>query len=112
MAIDVLNEHILTFRLACREQLYRHPSTGKPGNVSTIHRHALRGSIGANGRRVRLEYVHTPRGYMTSREAIQRFIDNLSDADYEAGDPARPTIAGRAREAARVDRALDKAGIE
>jgi len=110
--IDVNTEDLISLTRACREPAFRDPETGGPCHVSALYRYA--GSSGAravNGQRIRLETIKTPRGLVTSREAIQRFVERLSDPDAASGDSDVPTTTARRREAARVDHALDVAGI-
>jgi hypothetical protein len=108
--IDVLTEDIIYFPQACREPAFRDPETRRPCHVSALYRYVQRGARAVNGQRVRLEVVKTPRGLATSREAIQRFIERLSDPDAN-GEINAPTTAARKRAQAAIDRELDLAGI-
>lgn len=109
--IDVNTEDVISLPQACKEPAFRDPETRGPCHVSALYRYVTRGARAVNGQRVRLETVKTPRGLATSREAIQRFIERLSDPDAAGRDSVVPTTSARRREAARVDRALDGAGI-
>jgi hypothetical protein len=105
--IDMLKEDLIVLRAACREKPFRHRRTGKPAHISSLYRHVMRGARAANGERIRLETVRTPSGLRTSREAIARFIQALTDP----GLPL-PTAAKRrqAQEAAETE--LRRAGFE
>jgi len=108
--IDVATETLLSFVQAAREPTFRDPKTGTPCHVSAVYRYATQGARAVNGARIRLETVKTPRGLMTSREAIQRLVERLTNPDA-GGECAAPARAARQREAARVDAELDAAGI-
>jgi hypothetical protein len=110
MAIDVLSEELVHLPQACREPAFRDPETRHPCHVSALYRYVQRGARAVNGQRVKLEVVKTPRGLATSRQAIQRFIERLSDPDAN-GEINAPTTAARRRAEAAVDRELDEAGI-
>src|SRR4051812_46477396 len=79
--IDILSEDLIDLREACNERVFRNGRTGKAAHFSSIYRHALRGARAANGDRVQLETVRCPGGLRTSREAIQRFIEALTNPD-------------------------------
>ena len=110
--IDLRNEDVISIIQACREPGLRDPHTRKACHVSCAYRYVTRGARAANGTRIKLEVVKTPRGLVTSREAIQRFVERLSDPDTAGGDSVvGPTTAAHRREAKKVDRELDLAGI-
>ena len=81
--IDVREEDLIDLREACREPVFFNRRTNKPGNLATIYRHITRGARAVNGERIRLETIRTPRGLLTSREAIQRFVENLTDPEAD-----------------------------
>jgi len=93
--IDIESETLITFSEAARLIPSRH---GKPPHVSTIVRWALHGRRG-----VRLEFIQTPGGKLTSREAMSRFFGRLTIAEQDA--PVRP-MAQRERDVARAERQL------
>jgi hypothetical protein len=106
--IDIFGEDLIDLRAACKEPPFRHPKTGKPGHISGMYRHALRGARAADGSRIRLETVRTPSGLRTSREAIQRFIAALTNPDNPL-PPPRSAI--RQREIAGACSELEKDGF-
>lgn len=73
MAIDVLNERLLTLSAACR--VFPRRKRGKRLHVATLYRYTTRGCRG-----VVLESVQCGASRCTSREAIARFIAQLSGA--------------------------------
>ncbi|MGE5611216.1 MAG: hypothetical protein ACM359_18345 [Bacillota bacterium] len=99
--IDLSSEYILSPRQATREPAFRN-TEGRPGHISKVYR-AFR--PGVHG--VRLEFVKTPGGIRTSREAIARFVNALT---YGPGASVTTTTTQRRAEAA-IDRELDAEGI-
>ena len=108
--IDVLNETLLTPCQACREAPLKNPKSGRPCHPSAFYRYTTHGAKAVNGERVKLETAKTPRGLVTSREAIQRFIDRLTNPGTEdAGHTLIPATTRRQQTA--VDRELAAIGI-
>lgn len=81
MSINVSKERLLSPREAAKHRAF--VRDGKPVNLGTLYRYIQRGTKG-----IRLETIATPRGRMTSDEAIVRFIERLS---MPALSPAAPT---------------------
>lgn len=107
--IDVASEELIDLRAACREPVFRNRLTRKPAHIATLYRHSTRGARAANGDRIKLETVRTPAGLVTSREAIQRFVEQLTNPTTE---PAVESPRARQR---RVDSAcaeLAEAGFQ
>ncbi|WP_428939693.1 hypothetical protein [Fontivita pretiosa] len=77
-------------------------------SIQKMYRLALHGARAANGARVRLEVVRTPGGIRTSREAIQRFIERLTNPDLPPPDP--PAV--RQCQSQRAVEELQAAGFE
>lgn len=106
--IDFAIEHRLTPAQATREPEFVDQASGRPCHIATIHRHFALGALAANGERVRLEFVQTPRGRLTSREAIQRFVQRLTSPEQQVlSSPLR-----RVREITAAERELVGAGFE
>jgi hypothetical protein len=85
--------------------------SGKKTHLSTLFRWITQGCKAPNGEVVRLEAIRLGSRWMTSREALQRFAEALTpDIGGTSTDPA-PTPTRRAREARRVEAALEEAGI-
>ena len=70
-----------------------------------------------DGARIRLKAVRVPSGWKTTVEDVEAFLVALTrsalaspDDDTEVNEPATPTRTRR-RELAKVDAALDAAGI-
>lgn len=99
--IDLSTECLLSPRQVTREPAFRN-AEGRPGHISKVYR-AFR--PGVHG--IRLEFIKTPGGIRTSRQAIARFVNSLT---YGPGAPAITTATQRRTEAA-VDRELDSEGI-
>lgn len=76
-----------------------------PATLFRWHSPGLRG--------VRLEVIRVGGSLCTSREALQRFFDRLTEADSPASGavPQRPISAARQRELDRVDRELELRGV-
>jgi hypothetical protein len=107
--IDVTTEDLIDLQKACREPVYRNCRTGKPTHIATLYRHVMRGARAANGERIRLETIRTPSELRTSREAIQRFINSLTDPDA----PVSPTSPKRRKQQIRAaEQELAEAGFE
>lgn len=84
--IDVNSEKLVTLN-----QARTHPVFSKDGercSLGKIYRLAQHGARAVNGERIRLEVIKTPTGLLTSREAIQRFVQLLSDPDADLPAPA------------------------
>lgn len=91
---------------------------GRPVAVGTVMRWGLKGcpakAPGRKGERIYLWMVRGPGQWMTSADAVARFLEALT-ADrlgQSAPAPAAPrTTARRAREIARAERELAEAGF-
>jgi hypothetical protein len=105
--IDIFAETLLDVQAACNEPPFRNPKTGQPLHVSGMYRLFLKGARAADGTRIKLEIIRTPRGLKTSKEAIGRFIAALTNP----GLPP-PTSARRNRERELAERDLTDAGFE
>lgn len=108
IVIDVLGEDLLDLKEATKAQPFRNPRTRKPAHVASIYRYVEKGARASNGQRIRLETIRTPRGLMTSRQAIVRFIEALTDPEKQE-TLAVPASVRRSQGV--VDRELDEAGI-
>jgi hypothetical protein len=107
--IDVNHEELMNLRQATRHPIFRN-AEGKPGHVAAVYRAVNPGARAVDGQRIRLEVAKTPRGLVTSKEALQRFVDRLTDPDGDVRyDTA--TTSSRRRQQSQTDRALDAAGI-
>lgn len=87
---QLLSEELIPLPQARKEEIpKRH---GKPVSPSTIWRWIRKGLRASDGRRIRLEVTYAGRTPCTSREAIQRFFSELTEArldreDESAGEP-------------------------
>ena len=105
--IDPLTEQIISLREATKCLPVRR--RGKPVHISCIYRWTLSGCKG-----IKLESIQVGGTRCTSREALGRFFERLSqksgiDADH--GIPAIRTPSQRARDDARAERELIEAGF-
>jgi len=107
MLIDIDTETLLDLPAACRHPALVNSRTHRPCHLAQIYRYVQRGAVAANGERVRLETVRTPAGMRTSREAIGRFIAELTDPDRPA--PA-PWVRRKQMAVAKAE--LEAAGFE
>lgn len=97
--IDVETEKLINFATACKHPALKNDVTGRPCHPAQLYRYVKTGARSANGERVRLETVRTPRGMRTTREAIARFIAALTEPDRPA-----PTPRARTKEIAAMER--------
>lgn len=106
MAIDTTSEQLLTFTEACKVLPRRR--RGKRPSLQTLYRWASKGCRG-----IKLEFVCIGGTRCTSREALQRFFDRLTEQAQASTAAAAPAEADPAREAdiRRAERALDAAGV-
>ena len=88
---SVLSEDLLTTSQAAR----RFPSDCVGGHVhpATIHRWIMAGISGPGGRRIHLEAVRVGSRWLTSREAIQRFVEQLVICRAGRAGPQPPSIS-------------------
>jgi hypothetical protein len=89
--IDIASESLLTFSQAAAEQPCRRQ--GKRVSTVTLWRWATSGSGG-----IILETLQTPSGRVTSREALQRFFEALTEsrqANSSSGSARPAPLAGR-----------------
>ncbi len=95
MPIDPLVEQVIP--LAQARLLYPRTSAGQVTHRSTIFRHTVSGCRG-----ILLESLVTPRGRVTSREAVARFFQRLTDvASVPKKSPQAVNISA-AEEAGKV----------
>src|SRR5262245_30944142 len=87
--IDISTEQLLTLLQAARVR--PHGRLGRPTHPSTVYRWICRGARGVAGV-VKLEGVRIGGSWYTSREALQRFADRLTEA--AATTPALPNANG------------------
>jgi hypothetical protein len=86
--------------------------SGKRTHLSTLLRWILRGARSPSGERVLLEAVRLGGRWMTSREALQRFAEQLTPRLDAAASTETPRTPGQQRRAAeRAERELNKIGI-
>jgi hypothetical protein len=103
--IDILNEDVIHPRQACPEPICRNPRTHKPAHISWFYR-AMSGVRAVNGQIVKLEVVKTPSGFRTSRQAIHRFVQRLTNPQH------LPTATRTRRHSIdAANQQLDAAGI-
>jgi hypothetical protein len=105
MAIDIRSESILSLNNAAKVLPRRRQ--GKKPHFSTVWRWAMKGCRG-----VRLETIRVGGTLCTSREALQRFFDQLSAPDGVAV-PVQPyrTPAARLRQQRQAEIELDAEGL-
>jgi hypothetical protein len=107
--IDIATEHILNPREAAR--IYGRSRAGRPTHVSTIIRHITLGTRLPSGEIVRLEGLRLGGRWVTSQEAIQRYVERLTSAalgSTETGEAPPVRSAARERELVAIDRELDR----
>jgi hypothetical protein len=109
MAIDLSKESLLSFAQAAK--LLPNGRENRPVNPSTLWRWARVGCRANDGRLVRLETFRIGGRSITSREALQRFFDALSQSSEPYAPIANRTPAKRERASKRAELELAEAGI-
>jgi hypothetical protein len=106
MAIDISAEQLITPAQYTR---MRPPGrNGRPMNIATAYRHIFQGVRG-----VRLEHVKIGGGTYTSIEAVQRFVERLTQV-RDGASPADATLrtpAARQKALTKANLELDKLGV-
>ena len=74
MGLDVQREKTVLFRQVAKLGVFP-----KPVTYATVYRWAKYGRVNHSGITVYLEYVKTPHGFATSREACIRFLEALNE---------------------------------
>jgi hypothetical protein len=111
--IDLKNEHAIGLHEAAK--LYPSFRQGKATHISTILRHISKGTRLPSGAIIKLEGARLGGRWITTLEAVQRFMERLTGAalgeSKAAEAPIVQTSARRQRDLARTDRELDAARI-
>jgi len=110
LTVDLRSEELLSLPQAAR----RFPPfrQGRPVNPSTVWRWVFTGVRLPDGRRVRLDAVRLSGRWLTSVEAIERFVAAQTPRlDEAAGTPTPRTPRQRRRAAERAGAELAKRGI-
>ena len=99
--IDISTEQLLTLPQAARVR--PHGRLGRPTHPSTVYRWISRGARGVAGV-VQLEGVRIGGSWYTSREALQRFAEALTNGSTETvrGDTPRQRAADADEELRRL----------
>jgi hypothetical protein len=84
---------------------------GKRCHLSTLLRWILHGAKSPTGEVVRLEAVRLGGRWVTSREALQRFVERLTPSLGAESPPAPRTARHRRRASDRAAAELDSLGI-
>src|SRR4051794_5007344 len=98
MAIDLSQERPLRLQEAAKR--FPSPRRDGPSHISRLIRLIIDGPRGADGERVYLEAIRVSGQWITTEEAIQRFVERLSP---RRPDGARRTPAARDKAVARAD---------
>lgn len=107
MSIDLRNEQLLTLTQAAR--MLPPSRRGRPVSLSCVYRWILDGVKTPHGR-VRLEAIRAGGRWLSSAEALQRFVEaQTPDLADRPQLPRTPTARRRASE--RADAQLQKIGI-
>lgn len=107
MPIDITCESSL--RLEDATRFFISSQTGKPSHKSRLLRMILKGTPNPAGDRVYLEAAKLGGGWVTTREAIQRYCVAMQARTSRPVNPSTPTVRRRALAAA--DRELDRLGV-
>src|SRR5262245_55659395 len=102
--------------ISLAEATRRYPSyrQGRPTHVGTVIRHIVDGVRLPDGSRLHLEGWRLGGRWVTTAEAVERFVEGLTARHQACRWPAPPpTPASRTRrERERVERELDELGIK
>ena len=101
--IDTATEEILTLAQAAAELPRRR--RGRKTHVSTLYRWTVSGCRG-----IILESIQIGATRATSREALQRFFERLSDPDRTGENPSTRTAKQRQRQSEAAGRQLEELG--
>lgn len=107
--LDVLNEDSMTLAEAGR--LLPHGPGGKLVHRSTLLRWITRGVTAVDGSRVRLEAAKLGDRFVTSRQAVVRFMEALTPALDSEPAPSPRTPQQRRRAVERAGKKLEGIGI-
>jgi hypothetical protein len=111
--IDIVKERQISLSEAAT--LYPSSRNGRPTHISTPLRHITKGIQLAKGEVIRLEGARLGGRWITSVEAVQRFMDRLTaGALADSSETSASTIhttKQRRRELDRVQRELAEAGF-
>jgi hypothetical protein len=110
---DVKAEILAGSGLALTQAAKRFPPyrAGRPLNPSTVFRWITDGVRAPGGRRIRLEGVRLGGRWLTSEQALARFIDAQTAAQITSTPPRPPTPQQRHRAAERAGEALERLGV-
>jgi hypothetical protein len=107
--MDLSTETLLNISQAAKRfPPYR---AGRPVHGATVTRWILSGIRGPGGQRIRLEAVRRPAGWLTSVEAIERFLLALTLTLGSTPAPAPRSPGKRDRASEQAARELDRIGI-
>src|SRR4051812_46174754 len=101
--IDPLSEDTIWPTVAA--DLYPRGPEGRKVHVSRVYRDMKRGRYG-----IVLESIHTPR-LATSRQAVARFFQRLTEVRQSASGRTSQTEPARERANVEVERELDRLGL-
>ena len=109
VGIDIDREQLLPLSEAAKLI----PSAkGKHLHPASVWRWVRKGVVAPDGRRVKLDSAKVGGRWYTSREAVQRFLEALTQQFEVSAAPSPPRTSGqRQRASDRAAERLDKAGI-
>ncbi len=102
--IDLDRETII--RPADVARLIPSSKAGSKIDVSTVVGWIMRGSRG-----IKLERLRTPAGWVTSKEAVARFVERLTEAHGSNEHAGSMTPTARRKAAEKADRELEAMGV-
>jgi hypothetical protein len=106
------DEELIPFGQIIRDRVIPPGRNGRKLHLSTLIRWATDGSRGPSGEKVRLEAARLGGRWLTSVEAISRFMRALTPPAPPAPSSQTPCTPGqRQRAAERAGRELDNLGI-
>jgi hypothetical protein len=109
VAAEIIAGHGRSLSQAAR--LFPSYRMARPVAPSTVYRWIADGVQAPDGSRVRLEAVRLGGRWLTSTQAIERFIASQTPSLEAVAGPTRRTPTQRAKGAERAGRELEKVGI-
>ncbi len=111
MSIDITSPDTMTLTEACR--ILPRGRNGSRPHLSTVLRWIMHGATAPDGRRVKLAGVRCGAKWVTSRAALQQFVEALTPRTDTGADPIpTPRTPGqRQRSSERAAKHLARAGI-
>lgn len=107
MRENLLTENVISLGTAAR--MFPGSRGAEQTSPSTVYRWAVKGTRTSDGRTIRLEHFRAGCRVMTTRQAVERYVQALTSTGNSDTTPIR-TPAARTRASEDAVRALEKLG--